>query len=144
MGSLPNGPLLALRFEVVCAPSAGENSRISDILFSNYPPVSFGNPAGESVLGLSSTGSVKITWAPAATLTPTATSTPLATATPTATPTVTGTPLATGTATPTATPTATATATATFTPTPTATLDPGGAGTLEPLTPRLFVPLAIK
>lgn len=145
LGSLPNGPLLALRFEVVCTPPAGENSRVSDILFSNYPPVSFGNPAGESVPGLISTGSVKITWAPAVTPTPTATSTLLSTATATATPTPTGTLFPTGTATPTATATTTAiatgTATATSTPTPTATLDPGGAGTLDP---QLFVPLAIR
>ena len=60
LASLPNGPLLALRFDVICQPDIADNSRISDITFSAYPPVSFGNPAGQSVAGVSSAGSVKI------------------------------------------------------------------------------------
>ena len=81
LATLPNGPVLALRFDVVCEPDVTDNSRISDITFSTYPPVSFGNPAGQGVPGISSPGSVKISRADAATPTPT----PSATATGSAT-----------------------------------------------------------
>ena len=131
LGALPSGSLLALRFDVVCQPAANENSRISDIGFSSYPPVSFGNPAGASVAGSSSAGSVKITWTGENTSTPTptltATSTPTATVTgtPTQTVTVTSTPTPTDTATSTPTPeTPTPTASVTDTPTPTDTATP--------------------
>ena len=60
LAALPNGPVLALRFDVVCEPDVADNSRISDITFSAFPPVSFGNPAGQGVPGTSSPGSVKI------------------------------------------------------------------------------------
>lgn len=119
LASLSNGPLLVLRFDVVCEPDATDNSRISDILFSAYPPPSFGNPAGQSVPGGSSAGSVKITRPEPVTTTPTPTQTAIPTKTITATATPTGTP--TKTATPTPTATATATSTATATPTATAT-----------------------
>ena len=72
LASLPNGPLLALRFDVICEPDISDNSRISDITFSAYPPVSFGNPAGQSVAGVSSAGSVKIERTGGGTMTPTA------------------------------------------------------------------------
>ena len=113
LATLPNGPVLALRFDVVCEPDVADNSRISDITFSAFPPASFGNPAGQSVLGISSPGSVKISRADTATPTPTTTgaSTPTATAT------------ASVTRTPTPTTTAGGTVTATLTP-PTATLTP--------------------
>jgi hypothetical protein len=141
LAALPNGPLLALRLTVVCTPALGENSRVSDITFSSYPPVSFGSPNGASVPGLSSTGSVKIVWAdpatPTPTVTPTPTPTPTATPTPTGTLTVTATPTATATATPTATPTPTGTLTPTATPT--ATDDLRGAGGFT-----LHLPLVIR
>ena len=118
LASLPNGPLLALRFDVICQPDIADNSRISDITFSAYPPVSFGNPAGQSVAGVSSAGSVKI--ARAGITPPTITPTTTPTTTPTPTPTATGTNTTTPTLTPT-TPTPTGTITATPTP-PTATV----------------------
>ena len=71
LATLPNGPVLALRFDVVCEPDVTDNSRISDITFSAFPPVSFGNPAGQSVPGISSPGSVKISRVDAVTPTPT-------------------------------------------------------------------------
>ena len=111
LASLPNGPLLALRFDVICEPDVTDNSRISDITFSSYPPVSFGNPAGQGVPGISSPGSVKISW----------TETTPPTITPTITPTTTPTPTPTGTITPTPTPTTTPTGSTTPTPTPTTT-----------------------
>lgn len=126
LASLPDGPLLALRFDVVCEPAVTDNSRISDIFFSAYPPPSFGNPAGQSVPGDSSAGSVKITRPDPVTTTPTPTRT--ATPTPTAAPTGTATPTATGSVTPTATPTATGTRTVTPTPTATALADSDGDG----------------
>ena len=94
LASLPNGPLLALRFDVICEPDVTDNSRISDITFSSYPPVSFGNPAGQGVQGISSPGSVKISRTEAATpaSTPTSTPPPTGTITPSPTPTTTPTP----------------------------------------------------
>ncbi len=120
LASLPNGPLLALRFDVICQPDIADNSRISDITFSAYPPVSFGNPAGQSVAGVSSAGSVKIERPGVGTTTPTPSQTPTPTATSTAT--TTGTATVTGTPIPTATVTATVTATLTPTSTPTGTV----------------------
>ena len=117
LATLPNGPVLALRFDVVCEPDVTDNSRISDITFSTYPPVSFGNPAGQSVPGISSPGSVKISRADAVTPTPTAT----------------------GTSTPTAT--ATGPVTSTPTPTPTTTTTPGGTVTATPTPPTATVTL---
>jgi hypothetical protein len=139
LASLPNGTLLALRFDVVCQPDITDNSRISDITFSAYPPVSFGNPAGQSVAGISSAGSVKITWPNAATPTPTPAQTPSPTGTATATTPSPGTPTPTETGTvtttlaPTSTPTGTATGTPTppsqtVTPTPTQAVDTDGDG----------------
>jgi hypothetical protein len=115
LASLPNGPVLALRFDVVCEPDATDNSRISDVTFSTYPPVSFGNPAGQSVAGISSPGSVKISRASAQTPTPS----PTATGSATGTPTPTTTPAGTVTATPTP---------PTSTPTPPPSLDTDGDG----------------
>ena len=127
LASLPNGPVLALRFDVVCEPDVTDNSRISDITFSTYPPVSFGNPAGQGVPGISSPGSVKISRADVVPPTPTATGTPTPTPTPTPTGTITSTP------TPTTTPVGAVTATptpptATVTLTPSPTLDSDGDG----------------
>ncbi len=121
LASLPNGPVLALRFDVICEPDVTDNSRISDITFSSFPPVSFGNPAGQGVPGISSPGSVKIARAEIVTPIPPTTLTP----TPTPTGTVTGTP------TPPTTPAGGVTATptpptATLTPSP--TLDSDGDG----------------
>ena len=99
LATLPNGPVLALRFDVVCEPDVADNSRISDITFSAYPPASFGSPAGQGVPGISSAGSVKISRADATT--PTSTLIPTATATGTSTPTATATATETVTATPT-------------------------------------------
>ena len=126
LAALPDGPLLVLRFDVVCEPDATDNSRISDILFSAYPPPSFGNPAGQSVLGGSSAGSVKITRPDPVTTTPTPTqtATPTATATPTRTPT----PTATATGTVIGPPTPTPTPTSTVTATTTAPVDSDGDG----------------
>jgi hypothetical protein len=133
LATLPNGPVLALRFAVVCQPGAADNSHITDIGFSAYPPVSFGNPSGQSVLGSSSGGSVKITRAggtptppPLETPTPPPTVTVTVTVTPTVIPTVTGTPTITATATP--TPAETATVTPTIRPLPTDQLDTDGDG----------------
>ena len=125
LATLPNGPLLALRFDVVCEPEITDNSRISDITFSTYPPVSFGNPAGQGVPGISSPGSVKISKADAATP-PRPTFTPstsqflmqqIVQATSTPTPTTITTPGGTVTATPTP-------PTGTVTPTPASTVAP--------------------
>ncbi len=121
LASLPNGPVLALRFDVVCEPDLTDNSRISDITFSTYPPVSFGNPAGQGVPGISSPGSVKISRADAQTPTPTPTLTPTPTATGSTTPTPTTTPVGGVTATPTP-------PTATVTLTPPSALDSDGDG----------------
>ena len=127
LASLPNGPVLALRFDVICEPDVTDNSRISDITFSSFPPVSFGNPAGQGVPGISSPGSVKIARAdvvpppPTITDTPTPTPTPTPTGTITSTPTPTTTPVGAVTATPTP-----PTATVTLTPSP--TLDTDGDG----------------
>jgi hypothetical protein len=128
LATLPNGPLVALRFDVVCEPPVTDNSRVSEITFSSYPPVSFGNPAGQSVGGISSGGSVKISRGGTPTpetVTPTP-ETPTPSITPTITPTVTGTVTPTVTVTPTATitPTVTATVTPTLTPTSTVTVTP--------------------
>ena len=124
LASLPNGPLLALRFDVICEPDVADNSRISDISFSSYPPVSFGNPAGQGVPGISSPGSVKIS----RTEPVTPTITPIITPTPTTT--ITATPTPTGTTTTTPTPTTTPGGSTTATPTPptaTVTLTPSPA-----------------
>ena len=123
LASLPNGPVLALRFDVVCEPDLTDNSRISDITFSTYPPVSFGNPAGQGVPGISSPGSVKISRADAQTPTPTPTLTPTPTGSTTPTPTPTTTPAGNGTVTPTPTPPA-----GTVTLTPPSALDSDGDG----------------
>ncbi|MFN8468052.1 MAG: hypothetical protein U0X20_21010 [Caldilineaceae bacterium] len=125
LATLPNGPVLALRFDVVCEPDPTENSRISDITFSSYPPVSFGNPAGQGVPGISSPGSVKISKADAATTTPTPSATATGSATSTPTPTTITTPGGTVTATPTP-PTGTVTPTPAFTVAP--SLDSDGDG----------------
>ena len=125
LATLPNGPVLALRFDVVCEPDVADNSRISDITFSAYPPASFGSPAGQGVPGISSAGSVKISRADATT--PTSTLIPTATATGTSTPTATATATETVTATPTPPVTPTPpTATVTLTPPP--ALDSDGDG----------------
>ena len=129
LASLPNGPVLALRFDVICEPDITDNSRISDITFSAFPPVSFGNPAGQGVPGISSPGSVKIARAEITPPTITPTTTP--TTTPTPTPTATGTNTTTPTPTPTPTGTVTATPTpptATVTLTPSPSLDSDGDG----------------
>ncbi len=133
LATLPNGPLVALRFDVVCEPGVTENSRISNITFSAYPPVSFGNPAGQGVGGISSPGSVKIVRPETVTPTLTSTQTPTPTSTSTATATGTPTPPVTATLTPTSTPSGTATAapttpTAAVTPTPPPPLDTDGDG----------------
>ena len=112
LAALPNGPVLALRFDVICEPDVADNSRISDITFSSYPPVSFGNPAGQGVPGANSPGSVKISRAEVVTPTPTPTATPTPTPSGTPTGTITGTP------TPTTTPTSS----------PSPTLDSDGDG----------------
>ncbi len=105
LASLPNGPVLALRFDVVCEPDVTDNSRISDITFSAFPPVSFGNPAGQGVPGISSPGSVKISRADVVPPPPTITDTPTPTPTPTPTGTITSTPPPTATVTLTPSPT---------------------------------------
>lgn len=105
LASLPNGPVLALRFDVICEPDVTDNSRISDITFSAFPPVSFGNPAGQGVPGISSPGSVKISRADVVPPPPTITGTPTPTPTPTPTGTITSTPPPTATVTLTPSPT---------------------------------------
>ncbi len=126
LASLPNGPLLALRFDVVCEPAAADNSRISPIVFSSYPAISFGGPSGQSIAGSSGDGSVKITRQ--------------AEGTATVTPTPTGTLTPTGTVTPTGIPTGTITPapTTTETPTPPVTVTP--IPTLETPTPETPTP----
>jgi hypothetical protein len=131
LAALPDGPLLALRFDVVCQPEITENSRISEISFSAYPPASFGNPAGQSVAGISSAGSVKITWPEAGTTTPTPAETPSPTVTASVTASVTPTATESVTATVTITPTPAGTPTPpteTVTPIPTPAADTDGDG----------------
>jgi hypothetical protein len=132
LAMLPDGLLVALRFDVVCEPAITDNSRISSIAFSAFPPVSFGSPSGQSIAGVSDGGSVKITSGDVATVTPTTSSTPEPTATgtrqPTATQTPTTTPMVPNTSTPTPTATPTGTRTQTVTPTATAAPDADGDG----------------
>jgi hypothetical protein len=128
LATLPDGILVALRFDVVCEPAITDNSRISTITFSAFPPVSFGSPSGQSIGGLSDGGSVKITRGAVATPTPAASSTPTPTATGTRQPPITRMPTATPTASSTPTPTATPTGTRTVTATPTETAAPDADG----------------
>ena len=105
---IPDGTLMEITFSVVCNTAPG-TSIVSPVLFSQNPPVSYGAPSGQDVLGTSESGSVLVAVPMPSTVTPTATSTSTSTPTPT------------GSLTPTVTPTATATATSTSTSTPTPT-----------------------
>lgn len=57
--ALPDGPLVSVRFETICAPAPG-SSQLAPMLFSSDPEASFGNASGQSLDGTTQDGSVRI------------------------------------------------------------------------------------
>ncbi|MEZ4862377.1 MAG: hypothetical protein R3C14_13760 [Caldilineaceae bacterium] len=104
--------LVTIEFIPLCSPT-GDAPLTAAIGFSHAPTVSFGDPGGRDLKGITSGGTVVIANPATATTTPTATAT--STTTPLATPTTTSTALPTATATAKATTVASPTATATAT-----------------------------
>ncbi len=95
--------LLTITFDTICVPPAG-GMRAAAIAFAADPSPSFGNTAGQSVVGVTTGSTVTIlSNRPAPTVTPTANASPTVTPTPTVAPTA---PPTTPTATPTLVPTA--------------------------------------